>query len=132
MKTYISENEMIRQLNFELEIDFIATSSYEGTETTGTIRLIKDLKTDILDRDILLIEDVIDTGLTLSYLVETLKLRNPKTLQVVTLLDKPSKRKVKYKADYIGKEIEDCFVVGYGLDVDEKYRQLPYIAIYEQ
>jgi len=124
-------SDLMRQLDFDLEIDFISASSYGGTKTSGEIKILKDINCDIKGRDVLIVEDIIDTGLTLSHLKKILESRGPKTVKVVTLLDKPSRRKIKFKADYVGKVIEDCFVVGYGLDCDEKHRQLPYIAIFK-
>lgn len=123
-------SDLIRQLNFDLEIDFVTVSSYQGTQSSGKIKLVKDLNTKIRGKDVLIVEDIVDTGLTLKYLVKTLKSRKPKSVKVVTLLDKPSRRKTNFEADYVGETIEDYFVVGYGLDCDEKFRQLPYIAIY--
>jgi hypoxanthine phosphoribosyltransferase len=110
--------------------DFMAVSSYGvSTESSGVVRIIKDLDRSIEGKHVLIVEDVVDTGLTLNYLVENLKSRNPASLKLCSLLDKPSRRKVKVKADYLGFEIPDEFVVGYGLDYAEHFRNLPYIAV---
>jgi hypoxanthine phosphoribosyltransferase len=112
------------------EIDFIDVSSYHGgTASTGTITLLKDLDTDVSGRDILLVEDIIDTGRTLKYLEDLLKDRNAKSIKVCTLMDKPSGRVVEAKADYVGFNVPSEFVVGYGLDYEEKYRNLPYVGV---
>ena len=124
--------DLIRQLEMPLVLDFIQVSSYRGTQSTGEIIIKKDLAFDIKDKNILIIEDIIDTGVTLNSLKKIFMERGPKSLKVVTLLDKPSRRKVEFKADYIGREIPDEFVVGYGLDYDEKFRNLPYVGIYEK
>jgi len=122
-------SDLIRKIEMPIEIDFMAVSSYGlSTESSGVVRIIKDLDSDIQDKDVLIIEDIIDTGLTLKYLYENLKSRNPKSLKICTLLDKPDRRKVDIKVDYIGYQIPDEFIVGYGIDYAEKYRNLPYIA----
>jgi hypoxanthine phosphoribosyltransferase len=105
-------------------------SSYgNATVSSGEVKIVKDLNTSVEGRDLLIIEDIIDSGLTLSYLVDLFKYRKANSIKIVTLLDKPSGRKVDLKADYIGFEVPDAFVVGYGLDFAEKYRNLPYIGI---
>lgn len=123
--------DLIRRLKMPIILDFIQLSSYSGAETTGKVNIIKDLSVDIKDKNVLIVEDIIDTGLTLKCLKAILLKRQPKCLKVITLLDKPSRRKVKIKADYTGKKIPDEFVVGYGLDFKEQYRNLPHIAIVE-
>jgi hypoxanthine phosphoribosyltransferase len=111
-------------------IDFIAVSSYEGeTESSGVVRLIMDLRESIVDRHVLLIEDIVDTGLTMAYLRDNLLTRKPESFKICTLLSKPDNREVKIDIDYTGFEIPNKFVVGYGLDYMEKYRNLPYVAI---
>jgi hypoxanthine phosphoribosyltransferase len=110
--------------------EFLGVSSYEGTQSTGAVRLTQDLRASIEGKHVLLVEDIVDTGLTLAFLKKTLLLRGPASLQIATLLDKPSRRKVEIKADYVGFEIPDAFVVGYGLDLDQEYRNLPYIGVY--
>jgi hypoxanthine phosphoribosyltransferase len=114
-------------------MDFMAVSSYgKGTSSSGQVRVLKDLDSVLERRHIILVEDIVDTGLTLHYLQELLRARAPKSIKSACLLSKPSRRKVDVKVEYIGFTIEDHFVVGYGLDYAEKYRNLPYIAIFEQ
>lgn len=118
-------SDLIRFLTIPVEIDFIAVSSYgDSTATSGVVRILKDLEQSIEGKDVLIVEDIVDTGLTLSYLVENLGSRQPRTLKVVTLLDKPDRRKLNFEPDYCGFTIPDRFVVGYGLDYGEDYRQL--------
>ncbi len=118
-------SDLIRQLEMPVEIDFMAISSYGAdTASSGVVRILKDLDQSIKDKDVLIVEDIVDTGLTLSYLIENLSSRQPRSLKVVTLLDKPERRKVEFKPDYCGFTIPDCFVIGYGLDFDEHYRHL--------
>ncbi len=118
-------SDLIRCLTIPVEIDFIAVSSYgNSTATSGVVRILKDLEQSIEGKDVLIVEDIVDTGLTLNYLVENLGSRQPKSLKVVTLLDKPDRRKVSFEPDYCGFIIPDRFVVGYGLDYGEDYRQL--------
>ena len=124
--------DLIRQIDLDVKIDFMSVSSYgSGTETSGTVRILKDLDTDIKGRNVLIVEDIIDSGRTLSNLVKELQIREPKSLKLCTLLDKPSRRVVDVDVEYIGFEIEDKFIVGYGIDYAEKYRNLPYIGIVE-
>jgi hypoxanthine phosphoribosyltransferase len=122
--------DLVRNMEGPTTLDFIAVSSYgSGTSTSGQVRLNKDLDRSLEGRDVVIVEDIVDTGLTLSYLQEILKARSPRTLRTACLLNKPSRRKVDVNVDYIGFTIEDRFVVGYGLDYDERYRNLPYIGI---
>ncbi len=122
--------DLIRNINLDVNIDFMSVSSYgNSTESSGTIKILKDLDVDIEGKNVLIVEDIIDSGLTLSNLVDTLKTRNPKSLKLCTLLDKPQRRKVDMHVDYVGFVIEDKFIVGYGIDYAEKYRNLPYIGI---
>ena len=114
--------------NENVIMDFMKVSSYSGTESTGKIKLSLDISQNIENKDIIVIEDIVDTGLTLSYVCDYLKERNPKSVKICTLLDKKARRKKEVNVDYVGFEIDDLFVVGYGLDYDEKYRNLPYIA----
>jgi hypoxanthine phosphoribosyltransferase len=124
--------DLIRAMDGEVTIDFMALSSYgAGTSSSGEVRLIKDLDYGLEGRDVIIVEDIVDTGLTLHYLQEILLARGPKSLKTACLLSKPSHRKIDVTVDYIGFTIEDRFVVGYGLDYDEKYRDLPYIGIVE-
>ena len=122
--------DLIRSMSTRVSLDFIAVSSYgAGTRSSGEVRFQKDLDTSLQDRHVIIVEDIVDTGLTLKYLQESLKRRAPKSLRTACLLSKPSRRKVEVPVEYIGFTIEDKFVVGYGLDYAEKYRNLPYIAI---
>ena len=122
-------SDLLREIKCDCVIDFIAVSSYSGTKTTGVVKFKKDLDIDPDGMDILLVEDILDSGITLSYLSGVLKGRNAASIKICTLLDKPENRKADIKADYIGKVVPDAFVVGYGLDYDEKYRNLPFVGI---
>jgi hypoxanthine phosphoribosyltransferase len=114
-------------------MDFMAVSSYgKGTTSSGQVRVLKDLDSNVEGRHVILVEDIVDTGLTLHYLQDLIKARAPKSLRTACLLSKPSRRKVDVQVEYIGFTIEDHFVIGYGLDYAEKYRNLPHIAILEQ
>ena len=124
--------DLIRAMPGHVTIDFMACSSYgSGTSSSGEVRLSKDLDVGIEGRDVIIVEDIVDTGLTLHYLQEILLTRNPRSLRTACLLSKPSRRKIDVKVDYIGFTIEDRFVVGYGLDYSEQYRNLPYIGVLE-
>jgi hypoxanthine phosphoribosyltransferase len=123
-------SDLIRHIDIPLQIDFMAVSSYGfSTESSGVVRILKDLDETVEGKDLLVVEDIIDSGLTLSYMCNILKSRKPASLKICALLDKPSRRKVDLKVDYLGFEIPDHFVVGYGLDYAEKYRNLPYICV---
>ena len=123
--------DLMKNINLPVEIDFMKVSSYgSGSKTSGSVNIVLDIhRTDLADVDILIVEDIIDSGRTLSYLSEYLLLKGAKSVKTVTLLDKPSRREVEFTPDYSGLVIPDEFVVGYGLDYDEKYRALPYIGI---
>lgn len=122
--------DLMKRIDTYVEIDFMDVSSYGNqTVSSGEVKIIKDLDASVEGRDILIIEDIIDSGLTLSYLAELLRYRKAKSVKIVTLLDKPAGRKVNIQADYVGFEVPDEFVVGYGLDFAEKYRNLPYIGV---
>ena len=122
--------DLMKRFDSYVEIDFMDVTSYgNATVSSGEVKIVKDLNTSVEGRDIIIIEDIIDSGLTLSYLVELFKHRKAKSIKIVTLLDKPSGRKVNLEADVVGFEVPDGFVVGYGLDYAEKYRNLPYIGI---
>jgi hypoxanthine phosphoribosyltransferase len=122
--------DLTRSMKIPLEVDFIAVSSYgASTQSSGVVRILKDLEAGIEGRHVLIVEDIIDTGLTLNYLRENLLSRKPASLKICTLLDKPSRRQVDIKPDYCGFEIPDKFVVGYGLDFAEIYRNLPFIGV---
>lgn len=121
--------DLMRAIRLDLQMDFMSVSSYGGaTSSSGVVRILKDLDEDIRGKNVLIVEDIIDTGLTLAYIKEYLKKRGPESLRIVTLLDKPARRKVNLAVDYVGFEVEDKFIVGYGLDINQKYRNLPYVS----
>jgi len=123
--------DLIRAIDLPMTLDFIAVSSYgASTKTSGEVRLVKDLDQGLDGRDLLVVEDIVDTGLTLNYLLNLLRARGPRTLKVATLLSKPSRRLVQIPVDYVGFTIDDHFVVGYGLDFNERYRNLKDIVLY--
>lgn len=122
-------SDLIKEINLPLVIDFMSVSSYSGTTSTGVIKVSKDTTIDLKDKDILIVEDIIDTGLTLSHVKKLFQDRGVKSLKVCTLLDKPSRRAVEMKGEYVGFEIPDEFVIGYGLDYDQYYRNIPYIGV---
>ena len=124
--------ELAMKLKPNVRFDFIEISSYSGTESTGILKVNKDLKADIEGKDVLIVEDIIDTGRTLSYLKDYLLSKNPNSLKICTLVSKPSRRIVDVPIDYNGFEIEDKFIVGHGFDIDEDYRNLPYIGYIEK
>ena len=122
--------DLIRQVDLPSAMDFMVVSSYgAGTSTTGAVEIIKDLSQDIEGKDLVIVEDILDTGVTLHYLTRYLRNRNPASIAIATLLDKPERRRADVHAKYIGFTVPDAFVVGYGLDYAEKYRNLPYIGI---
>lgn len=121
--------DLMRQIQGDVTCDFIAVSSYEGTSSSGEVQLRKDVDSALEGRRVIIVEDIVDTGLTLQYLQRILERRAPKSLRTACLLSKPSRRKADVPVDYIGFEIEDRFVVGYGLDYNERYRNLPYIGV---
>ena len=126
-------SDLIRNIDLDVKIDFMAVSSYGmSTTSSGIVKILKDLDDDISGKNVIIVEDIIDTGLTLKYLKDYLSNKNAKVLKICTLLDKPSRRKCDIDIDYIGFEIEDKFIVGYGLDYQEKYRNLSYIAFVEE
>ena len=123
-------SDLIRQIKVSLEVDFMATSSYgQSTKTSGVVQLLKDLDTAIEGRDVLIVEDIIDSGLTLSYLSQLLLSRKPASIKTAVLLDKPERRQTEFVPNYIGFSIPDQFVIGYGLDFNHKFRELPYIGV---
>ena len=129
---FVFMSDLVRNMSTRVSMDFIAVSSYgAGTKSSGEVRFQKDLDTSLENRHVIVVEDIVDTGLTLKYLQEILRSRAPKSLRTACLLSKPSRRKVEVPVDYIGFTIEDKFVVGYGLDYAEQYRNLPYIGILE-
>ncbi len=122
--------DLLRHIDRPTNVGFLATSSYEGgTKSTGAVRLTLDLSEDISDRDVIIVEDIVDTGLTMDYLLGMLKARRPKSLRVCTLLHKPAREKVNVPLDFVGFTIDDVFVIGYGLDYDQRYRDLPFIGV---
>jgi hypoxanthine phosphoribosyltransferase len=122
--------DLMRELSIPCEIDFMAISSYgAGTDSSGVVRILKDLDLNIADRDVLVVEDIIDSGLTLSYLMRTLGARRPASLEICALLTKPERREIDVPVRYVGFEIPNRFVIGYGLDFAERYRNLPYIGV---
>lgn len=122
--------DLAREMSCPVEIDFMAVSSYgSSTHSSGVVRILKDLDEDIEGRHVLVVEDILDTGLTLKYLLKNLASRNPSSLEVVTLLHKQGKQRVSISCKYVGFEIPDEFVVGYGLDYAERYRNLPYLGV---
>jgi hypoxanthine phosphoribosyltransferase len=122
--------DLFKRLEMDAELDFLALSSYgAGTSSSGEVKLIKDMTSPVKDKNVLVIEDIIDTGLTLSYILELIWARKPASVKLCSLLDKPSRRLVKLSGDYVGFEIPNEFVVGYGLDYNEKYRNLPDICV---
>ena len=124
--------DLAKRINGDVKIEFIRVSSYnEGTESSGEIKMKLDLKDSIQGKDVIVIEDIIDTGRTLSYLIEYLKMKKPNSVKLCALLDKPERRVIDVKVDYTGFQIPDKFVIGYGLDYDEKYRNLPYVGYIE-
>ena len=123
--------DLAKSIDGDVRVDFVRVSSYEGENSTGEIRMKLDLKDSIQGKDVIIIEDIIDTGRTLKYLKEYLKIKQPNSLKVCTLLDKKERRVCDMEADYVGFTIPDKFVVGYGLDYDEKYRNLPYIGYFD-
>lgn len=127
----ISMSDLIRRLDFPITIDFLAVSSYQGDTSTGVVRILKDLDHPITGRHVVLVEDIVDSGQTLSYLAKYLWASDPASLRICTLLDKPAARIVPVDIDYIGHRLENGFVVGYGLDYNQLYHNLPYLAVLE-
>lgn len=128
--SFIFMADLVRAIDVPLSCDFLGLSSYgSATESSGVVQITKDLTDTIEGRDVLVIEDIIDTGLTMAYLLENLRTRHPKSVRIASLLSKPARRKVEVHVDYLGFTIEDRFVVGYGLDYDGRYRNLPFIGL---
>ena len=122
--------DLMRHITVPCSIDFMVVSSYvNGVKTSGVVKIVKDLDADLAGKDLLIVEDILDTGMTLHYLKQLLQDRNPNSIRIATLLDKPERRRAAVRADYVGYQVPDEFVVGYGLDYDEKYRNLPYVGI---
>jgi hypoxanthine phosphoribosyltransferase len=126
-------SDLMRHIEVPCEVDFMAVASYgSATDSSGVVRILKDLDVVIEDRDVLIVEDIVDSGLTLHYLLRSLNARNPRTLEICALLTKPERRKVELNPRYVGFEIPDKFAIGYGLDFAERYRNLPYVAALAQ
>jgi hypoxanthine phosphoribosyltransferase len=125
-------SDIVRLIRVPLNIDFLVASSYLKTDSSGEVKIYYDLREDVGDKDVLLIEDIVDTGITLNYIRERLLMKGPRSLKICTLLDKKERRQVEVPLDYIGFEIPNEFVVGYGLDYDNKFRNLPYISIFKK
>ena len=126
---FIFMSDLLRCVDIKCTMDFMAVSSYSGTSSTGAVKIAKDLSQDIEGRHIIIVEDILDSGVTLSYLKKYLEVRKPASISIATLLDKPARRKADVYADYFCFEVPDAFVVGYGLDYNEVYRNLPYIGV---
>ncbi|QHI71838.1 hypoxanthine phosphoribosyltransferase [Aminipila terrae] len=124
--------DIVKNIKLDCAIDFMACSSYgASTKTSGVVRILKDLDTSIEGRNVIIVEDIVDSGITLKYLKQNLEGRKPKCIKICSLLDKPSGRSIDLDADYIGFTVEDKFIIGYGLDYDQRYRNLPYISFLE-
>ena len=126
---FIFMADLVRRVQVPCQIDFMSVSSYSGTSSTGAVKITKDLSQDIGGRHVIIVEDILDSGVTLHYLLDVLSARKPASVKIVTLLDKPARRKVDLRADYYGFECPNEFIVGYGLDYNEKYRNLPFIGV---
>lgn len=121
--------DLLREVDLDCQVDFMSLASYSGASSSGAVRLLLDLRENVAGKDVIVVEDIVDTGLTLGYLLQNLKARAPRSLEICALLDKPDCRKVKVQPKYVGFKIPNEFVVGYGLDYDEAYRNLPYIGV---
>ena len=130
--SFIFMADLVRQVDIPVEIDFIRLSSYSGTNTSGKVKVVQGLRSPVKGRHVLVVEDVVDTGVTLAFLMDYLKKKNPASLRLCALTDKPARRRVPVKIDYLGRELPDKFIVGYGLDCDEKFRNLPDICYFEE
>lgn len=131
--SFIFAADLARQIDLPLRIDFLGVRSYgEGTESTGVVQIVNDLSKPIEGEDVILVEDIVDTGLTVAHLVDLFRTRRPASVKVCSLLHKPARARVSVNIDYLGFTIEDKFVVGYGLDFAEKYRNLPYVGVIER
>ncbi len=123
---------LVKNMEIDCTIDFMSLSSYQGTASSGKVRMLLDIRDDIKDKDVIIVEDIVDTGLTGVYLKEMLNARKPASVEFCTLLDKPQNRKVEIKPKYLGFSIQNEFVVGYGLDYNELYRNLPYVGVFDE
>jgi len=123
--------DLARAIDLPTNIEFLGLQSYAGTKSTGVVQITSDLTRSVADKDVIIIEDIVDTGLTMTYLLENLQTRKPRSLKIASLLHKPARSKVHVDIDYLGFTIEDVFVIGYGLDYDGRYRNLPYVGVLE-
>jgi hypoxanthine phosphoribosyltransferase len=130
--SFVFASDLVRAIDLPLSIDFLALRSYgDGTETSGVVQITSDLSRSIEGKDVIVVEDIVDTGLTMTYLLENLETRRPRSVRLASLLHKPARTRVPVKIDYLGFTIEDVFVIGYGLDYAERYRNLPYLGVLE-
>ncbi len=131
--SFVFAADLARAIDLPLRIDFLGVRSYgEGTESSGVVQIVQDLSKPIAGEDVLFVEDIVDTGLTLTHLIKLFETRDPRSVKICSLLHKPARAKVQVKIDYLGFTIEDKFVIGYGLDYAEKYRNLPFVGLVEQ
>ena len=128
--SFIFCSDLVRALKVKTQIDFVSLSSYEGTESSGEVSFRMDVKQSLVGKNVIVVEDIVDTGLTISFLLKHFKLKNPQSLKLCSLLRKKARMKIEVPVDYLGFDIEDKFVIGYGLDFDGHYRELPYIGVY--
>ena len=129
--SYVFCSDLARAIDLPLSVDFLGLRSYAGTETTGVVQITSDLTKPIEGKDVIVVEDIVDTGLTMQYLLENLDTRRPRSVKLCALLHKPARTRVKVDIDYLGFTIDDVFVIGYGLDYAERYRNLPYLGVLE-
>jgi hypoxanthine phosphoribosyltransferase len=129
---FIFFSDIVRMIRVPLVVDFLIASSYLKSETSGEVRMHYDIREDITDKDVLLVDDIVDTGITLNYLRERILMKSPRSLKICTFLDKKERREVEIPLDYVGFEVPNEFVVGYGLDYDNKFRNLPYISVFKK
>lgn len=128
---FVFAADLVRSVDLPMQLDFLAVRSYSGSESTGVVEITTDLSLPVAGKHVLLVEDIVDTGLTMNYLLENLETRRPKSVRVASLLHKPARMRVAVDVDYLGFSIDDVFVVGYGLDHDQRFRNLPYLAVHE-
>lgn len=129
--SFVFAADLARAVDLDVRVDFLGLRSYEGAESSGIVRITSDLTESIEGRDVIVVEDIVDTGLTMAHLFDVLRTRHPRTLQLATLLHKPSRTRIEVPIDYLGFTVDDEFVVGYGLDHDQRYRNLPHLAVLE-
>lgn len=129
---FVFFSDIVRMIRVPLVVDFLIASSYLKSETSGEVKLHYDIREDIADKDVLLVDDIVDTGITLNYLRERILMKSPRSLKICTFLDKKERREVEIPLDYVGFEVPNEFVVGYGLDYDNKFRNLPYISVFKK